>query len=45
LKKDEGENIRLINIERKYYAMGNFCTRETGPLAEGTLEGYEVEGP
>jgi nitrite reductase/ring-hydroxylating ferredoxin subunit len=25
--------------------IGNVCTHEGGPLAEGTLEGYEVECP
>jgi 3-phenylpropionate/trans-cinnamate dioxygenase ferredoxin component len=40
-----GEKICLINVEGKYYAIGNVCTHEGGPLAEGTLEGYEVECP
>jgi glycine betaine catabolism B len=40
-----GENICLINVEGKYYAIGNVCTHKGGPLAEGTLEGYEVECP
>jgi len=40
-----GENICLVNVERKYYVIGNVCTHEGGPLAEGTLEGYEVECP
>ena len=40
-----GKKICLINVEGKYYAIGNVCTHEGGPLAEGTLEGYEVECP
>jgi nitrite reductase/ring-hydroxylating ferredoxin subunit len=40
-----GENVCLINVEGKYYAIDNVCTHEGGPLAEGTLEGYEVECP
>lgn len=40
-----GENICLVNVEGKYYAIGNVCTHEDGPLAEGTLEGYEIECP
>jgi len=40
-----GENICMVNVEGKYYAIGNVCTHEGGPLAEGTLEGYEVECP
>jgi ferredoxin-NADP reductase/nitrite reductase/ring-hydroxylating ferredoxin subunit len=41
----DGENICLANVEGKYYAIGNICTHEGGPLADGTLEGYEVECP
>ncbi len=40
-----GENICLVNVEGKYYAIGSICTHEGGPLADGTLEGYEVECP
>jgi len=31
-----GEYICLVNVEGKYYAIGNICTHECGPLAEGT---------
>jgi ferredoxin-NADP reductase/nitrite reductase/ring-hydroxylating ferredoxin subunit len=41
----DGENICVVNIEGKYYAIGSICTHEGGPLADGTLEGYEVECP
>lgn len=40
-----GENICLVNVEGKYYAIGSICTHEGGPLADGTLQGYEVECP
>jgi ferredoxin-NADP reductase/nitrite reductase/ring-hydroxylating ferredoxin subunit len=40
-----GENICVANVEGKYYAIGSICTHEGGPLADGTLEGYEVECP
>jgi glycine betaine catabolism B len=40
-----GEKICVVNVEGKYYAIGNVCTHVGGPLAEGTLEGYEVECP
>ena len=43
--KLENESICIVNIEGKYYAIGNICTHEGGPLADGTLEGYEVECP
>ena len=41
----DGENICVVNVEGKYYAIGSICTHEGGPLADGTLEGYEVECP
>jgi glycine betaine catabolism B len=40
-----GETICLANIEGKYYAIGNVCTHLGGPLAQGKLEGYEVQCP
>ena len=39
------ENICIANVDGKYYAIGNVCTHEGGPLADGALEGYEVECP
>jgi ferredoxin-NADP reductase/nitrite reductase/ring-hydroxylating ferredoxin subunit len=41
----DGENICVANIDGKYYAIGNICTHEGGPLADGTLDGFEVECP
>jgi ferredoxin-NADP reductase/nitrite reductase/ring-hydroxylating ferredoxin subunit len=40
-----GQNICIVNVEGKFYAIGSICTHEGGPLADGTLEGYEVECP
>jgi ferredoxin-NADP reductase/nitrite reductase/ring-hydroxylating ferredoxin subunit len=40
-----GQNICVVNVNGKYYAIGSICTHEGGPLADGTLEGYEVECP
>ena len=40
-----GEKICVVNVEGKYYAIGNVCTHEGGPLADGTLGGYDVECP
>ena len=40
-----GEKICIVNVEGKYFAIGSVCTHEGGPLADGTLEGYEVECP
>jgi ferredoxin-NADP reductase/nitrite reductase/ring-hydroxylating ferredoxin subunit len=41
----DSENICVANVDGKYYAIGSICTHEGGPLADGTLEGYEVECP
>jgi glycine betaine catabolism B len=43
--EDDSENVYVTNIEGKYYAIGNVCTRLAGPLAEGKLEGYEIQCP
>jgi ferredoxin-NADP reductase/nitrite reductase/ring-hydroxylating ferredoxin subunit len=40
-----GQNICLANINGKYFAINNICSHEGGPLADGRLEGYEVECP
>lgn len=40
-----GEKVCIANVEGKYYAIGNVCTHLGGPLAEGKLEGYEVQCP
>src|ERR671922_1433393 len=39
------ESICIVNVNGSYYAIGNVCTHEGGPLADGILEGYEVECP
>jgi len=39
------ERICIVNVEGKYYTIGNVCTHLGGPLDEGTLERYEVECP
>jgi glycine betaine catabolism B len=41
----DGEIICIINVNEKYYAINNVCTHEGGPLADGKVEGYEVECP
>src|SRR6188472_3698685 len=41
----DGESVCIANVDGKYYAINNICTHEGGPLADGNLEGYEVECP
>ena len=40
-----GQEVCLANVDGKYYAIGNVCTHEEGPLDQGRLEEYEVECP
>jgi nitrite reductase/ring-hydroxylating ferredoxin subunit len=39
------ETVCVANVEGKFYAIGNVCSHMGGPLADGTLEGFEVECP
>ena len=41
----EGETVCIVNAGGKFYAINNVCTHEGGPLAEGTLNEFEVECP
>jgi nitrite reductase/ring-hydroxylating ferredoxin subunit len=41
----EDETVCIVNVGGKFYAINNVCTHEGGPLAEGTLNYYEVECP
>jgi 3-phenylpropionate/trans-cinnamate dioxygenase ferredoxin component len=40
-----GEMICIANVEGRCYAIGNVCTHMGGPLAEGKIEGFEVQCP
>lgn len=39
------ERILLSNVEGELYAIGEVCPHEEGPLAEGFVDGAEVECP
>ena len=41
----EGKMIAVFQVEGKYYALDNTCTHRGGPLAEGFIQGLEVECP
>ena len=41
----ENETVCIVNIGGKFCAINNVCTHEGGPLAEGTLNEFEVECP
>jgi nitrite reductase/ring-hydroxylating ferredoxin subunit len=41
----DGKDVVLANVDGRYFAIGNVCTHEEGPLDEGILDHYEVECP
>src|SRR5438445_11731362 len=41
----DGQDVVLANIDGNYFAIGDVCTHQEGPLDEGILDNYEVECP
>jgi nitrite reductase/ring-hydroxylating ferredoxin subunit len=39
------QQVLVVNLRGKYYAIGNVCTHLGGPLDRGILDGNEVECP
>lgn len=39
------EDVCLIHMDDDFYAIGNVCTHQGGPLNEGMLDGYNLECP
>jgi len=39
------QQVLVVNVKGKFYAIGNVCTHLGGPLDRGILEGNEVECP
>ena len=37
--------VAVFNINGKFYAIEDICTHDGGTLAEGDVEGYEIECP
>jgi 3-phenylpropionate/trans-cinnamate dioxygenase ferredoxin subunit len=40
-----GYYIAVFNVDGRYYAFEDLCTHDDGPLAEGILDGYQIECP
>jgi len=40
-----GKPIVIFNIAGQYYAIGDVCTHDEGPLGDGLLDGYSVVCP
>jgi 3-phenylpropionate/trans-cinnamate dioxygenase ferredoxin subunit len=41
----DGRAIALFNVEGVFYAIDDVCTHDGGPLAEGRLDGCQIECP
>jgi 3-phenylpropionate/trans-cinnamate dioxygenase ferredoxin subunit len=41
----DGLALAVFNIAGAYYAIADVCSHDDGPVAEGELEGYEIECP
>ena len=41
----DGMPVALFNVDGQFYAIEDVCTHDGGPLAEGELDGEEVECP
>jgi 3-phenylpropionate/trans-cinnamate dioxygenase ferredoxin subunit len=41
----DGEPVVLFRLGDRYYAIGDTCTHDNGPLGDGDLEGHEVICP
>jgi len=37
--------VVVFNVDGNYYALRDLCTHDDGPLAEGRLDGCEIECP
>ncbi len=40
-----GSSIIIFNIAGQFFAIGDICTHDDGPLGDGTLEGYNIVCP
>jgi len=40
-----GQQVLLVNVKDKFYAIGNVCTHVGGPLDKDRLDSHEVECP
>jgi len=41
----EGKPVVLFRLGERYYAIGDVCTHDNGPLGDGDVEGHEVICP
>jgi len=41
----DGQPIAVFNVAGTFYAIDDVCTHDGGPLAEGELDGAEIQCP
>ena len=41
----DGRSIAVFNIAGTYYCIADVCSHDDGPVAEGDLNGFEIECP
>jgi 3-phenylpropionate/trans-cinnamate dioxygenase ferredoxin subunit len=41
----DGQPIAVFNVDGKYYAIGDVCTHDDGPLGDGELDGFQIICP
>jgi 3-phenylpropionate/trans-cinnamate dioxygenase ferredoxin subunit len=41
----DGAEAAVFNIDSEFYALADVCTHDGDTLADGTVEGYEIECP
>lgn len=41
----DGRPLAVFNIAGSYYCIADVCSHDDGPVAEGDLDGYEIECP
>lgn len=41
----EDVTVAIFNIDGQFYCIEDVCTHDGGPVAEGKLEGFEIECP
>lgn len=41
----DGRPIAVFNVNGTFYAIDDVCTHDGGPLAEGDLDGFEIQCP
>ncbi|MCI0399048.1 MAG: non-heme iron oxygenase ferredoxin subunit [Chloroflexi bacterium] len=41
----EEVTVAIFNVDGDFYCIEDVCTHDGGPVAEGNLDGYEIECP